>query len=170
MMKLYTVPHGVLRKKAKPVDEVTPEIQGILDEMLEFMYVEGGGGLAAPQVGLSLRMVVIDPNAGDPELPPDPHFLVNPTLTWTPETKILKKEACLSVPGVVAEVYRFPEVEVSYLDRKCVLQKKKEGGYFGHCVQHELDHLDGIIHLDHMSLVKRKLLLARSVKIQQQEA
>ena len=113
-LKLYEYPHPVLKKKAEPVAKVDDEMRRFLDDMLETMYASNGCGLAAPQVGVSKRVVVIDIAHEDEE--PQPMYLVNPEIIWKSEEKKVCEEGCLSVPGMRAEVERPAAVKIRYLD------------------------------------------------------
>ncbi len=156
-LKVFEVPEPVLREKAAEVAEVTAEIKQTLADMLETMYVSNGVGLAANQVGLLKRMVVIDV-AGDGEQP-DPLKMVNPVIVAHSEKKSKHNEGCLSVPREYADVERFETVTVRYRDENGVIRERSADGLLAIAIQHELDHLDGILFIDYLSPLKRKLLL-----------
>lgn len=162
-LKLYEYPHPVLKKKAEKVAAVDDELRKFLDDMLETMYAEAGVGLAAPQVGVSKRVVVIDiAHEGEK---PAPMFLVNPEIIWRSEEKQICEEGCLSLPEQRAEVERPASVRVKYLDyngKACELLAEE---FLAVAVQHELDHLDGILYIDHLSRLKRQMLVKKLSKL-----
>ena len=142
-LKVLEIPHPVLREKAKAVEKVDHRIVGILDDMLETMYAYNGVGLAANQVGLLERLVVID-CAREGEKP-DVLQMVNPKITAHSEEILCRNEGCLSVPREYADVDRFAVVTVEYLDKKGEKKTRTADGVLGMAIQHELDHLDGTV-------------------------
>lgn len=161
-LKVYEYPHPVLKKKAEKIAVVDDELRRVLDDMLETMYAENGVGLAAPQVGLSQRMVVID-IAHDGEKP-QPLYLVNPEIVWRSEETEICEEGCLSVPEMRAEVERPASVRVKYLDyngKECEILAED---FLAVAMQHELDHLDGILYIDRISRLKRQMLVKKLEK------
>jgi len=167
-LTVLEVPHPILSQKASPVEHVDAEIQKTLTDMLETMYISNGVGLAANQVGLLKRMVVIDVAGKDEE--PDPIKMVNPVIVERSETIVCHNEGCLSVPRQYADVERFETVRVRYLDENGVEQERFADGLLAICIQHELDHLDGILFIDHLSQFKRSLLLKKLEKRRRKEA
>ena len=161
-LKLYEYPHPVLKKKAEPVAAVDDEMRRFLDDMLETMYASNGCGLAAPQVGVSKRVVVIDIAHEDEE--PQPLYLVNPEIIWKSEEKKVCEEGCLSVPGMRAEVERPAAVKIRYLDYDGKEQLLEADDFLAVAAQHELDHLDGILYIDHLSRLRRQMLLKKLEK------
>lgn len=163
-LTLYEYPHPVLKKKAEKVAAVDDDIRQFLDDMLETMYAEAGVGLAAPQVGVSKRVVVIDiAHEGEK---PAPLYLVNPEIIWRSEELQVCEEGCLSLPEQRAEVERPASVKVKYLDyhgKECELLAEE---FLAVAVQHELDHLDGILYIDHLSRLKRQMLVKKLAKFQ----
>ncbi len=162
-LKLYEYPHPVLKKKAEKVAAVDDELRKFLDDMLETMYAEAGVGLAAPQVGVSKRVVVIDIAHEGEE--PAPMYLVNPEIVWRSEEKQICEEGCLSLPEQRAEVERPASVRVKYLDyngKECELLAEE---FLAVAVQHELDHLDGVLYIDHLSRLKRQMLVKKLSKL-----
>ena len=161
-LKLYEYPHPILKKKAEPVAKVDDELRKFLDDMLETMYESNGCGLAAPQVGVSQRIVVIDIAHEDEE--PTPMYLVNPEIIWkSDETKVCE-EGCLSVPGQRAEVERPAAVKIKYLDYNGKEQILEADDFLAVAAQHELDHLDGILYIDHLSRLKRQMVVKKLEK------
>ncbi len=167
-LKLYEYPHPILKQKAEKVDKVDNELRQLLDDMLETMYVSNGCGLAAPQVGVSKRMVVIDIAAEGEE--PRPMYLVNPEIVWASDEKEVCEEGCLSVPGQRAEVERPASVKIRYLDYNGNPQELLAEDFLAVAAQHELDHLDGILYIDHLSRLKRQMLLKKLEKFRKENA
>lgn len=165
VLKLYEYPHPVLRQKCEKVPEVDGKIQKFLDDMLETMYADKGCGLAAPQVGVSKRIIVLDDNSGsDDEGLKNPMYLVNPEIIWKSEEKVLFCEGCLSLPEQKADVERFESIKVRYLDYNGKECEILADGLLAIILQHEIDHLDGILYIDHLSRLKRTRLLKKLEK------
>lgn len=162
-LEILEIPHPILTQKAAEVKEVTPQIKKLLDDMLHTMYASNGVGLAGNQVGQLLRVVVID-CGGDKEGTPDPIKMVNPKIIWRSENQICHNEGCLSIPRQYADVVRHEEVEVEYLDENGDKKTRRSGGLLAIAIQHELDHLDGILFIDHLSKLKRNMLIKRLEK------
>ena len=167
-MKVLEVPHPILREKAKEVQKVDTRIATLLDDMLETMYASNGVGLAANQVGLLERIVVIDCAHEGEE--PDPLQMVNPKIIAHSEEILCRNEGCLSVPREYADVNRFAVVTVEYLDKKGQKKTRTADGLLGMAIQHELDHLDGILFIDYLSKLKRDKLLHHLEKRRKKEA
>lgn len=168
VLKLYEYPEPVLKKKAQKVEKVDAELQKLLDDMLETMYSSAGIGLAAPQIGVSKRIVVIDVEQEDDDngvRQGNPLFLVNPEIIWRSDEKVCGEEGCLSVPKQRAEVERFAQVKVRYWDYDGKEQEILGDGLLAICLQHELDHLDGILYIDRISRLKRQMLLKKLDKM-----
>ncbi len=140
-----------LRKKAEPVLEITPEIQTLIDDMVETMYDALGIGLAAPQIGVSLRVIVIDEGTKEST---GPRAFINPVIV-SQMGSVRGEEGCLSLPGVYGEVVRAERVKVEALDRKGAPLQLEARGLLARVFQHELDHLDGILFLDRLDKVQR---------------
>ena len=158
-LKLYEYPHPILKKKAEKVAAVDDNLRRLLDDMLETMYADNGCGLAAPQIGVSQRIVVID-IAGEGE-EPAPMYMVNPEIVWASEEKEICEEGCLSVPGQRAEVERPASVRIKYLDYNGEPQEILAEDFLA---VHEIDHLDGILYIDRISRLKRQMLLKKLEK------
>ena len=161
-LKLYEYPHPILKKKAEKVAAVDDDLRRLLDDMLETMYADNGCGLAAPQIGVSQRIVVID-IAGEGE-EPAPMYMVNPEIVWASEEKEICEEGCLSVPGQRAEVERPASVRIKYLDYNGEPQEILAEDFLAVAAQHEIDHLDGILYIDRISRLKRQMLLKKLEK------
>jgi len=142
----------VLREKALEVDEITPKINKLIDDMIETMYASLGAGLAAPQIGISKRIIIID-GEDDGLL-----VLINPVLIKK-EGKVNEEEGCLSVPGIYSNVERYETVTVEGLDRNGEKIRIKKDGLMGKALQHEIDHLEGLLFIDRISKIKRQVLL-----------
>jgi peptide deformylase len=142
----------VLREKAEEVNEITPEIRKLVQDMTETMYATLGAGLAAPQIGVSKRVIVID-SEEDGVL-----VLINPVLLEK-EGKVYEEEGCLSVPGVYSKVNRYETVTVEGIDLKGEKIRIKKDGLIGKALQHEIDHLEGFLFLDRLGKIKRQILL-----------
>ena len=162
LLKLYEYPHPVLKQKTEKVEKVDGEIRKLLDDMLETMYASNGCGLAAPQIGVSKKIVVIDIAHEDEE--PNPLYMVNPEIVWKSEEKVCGEEGCLSVPGQRAEVERFASVKIKYSDYDGNEQEMLAEDFLAIAIQHELDHLDGVLYIDHLSRLKRQMLLKKLEK------
>lgn len=166
-LKVYEYPHPILKQKAAKVDKVDDELRRFLDDMLETMYVSAGVGLAAPQVGISQRIVVIDAEQESDDnghKSGNPMYLVNPEIIWRSEEKVCGEEGCLSVPDQRAEVERHAQVRVRYLDYNGQEKEILADDFLAIVIQHELDHLDGILYIDRISRLKRQMLLKKLKK------
>lgn len=161
-LKIYEYPHPILKQKAEKVAVVDDQLRTLLDDMLETMYAANGCGLAAPQIGLSKRVVVIDIAHEGEE--PAPLYMVNPEIVWRSEEMEIGEEGCLSLPEMRAEVERSISVKINYLDyngKECKLQAD---GFLAVAAQHEIDHLDGVLYIDHLSRLKRQMLVKKMEK------
>jgi peptide deformylase len=174
VMPIYVAPHPVLKKPAEPVAAVTDETRQLVKDMFETMYATRGIGLAAPQVGLSLRVLVMDveQTGGETDedgnsaafIPGKPVAVINPEIVWTSDTLNTYEEGCLSIPGQYAEVERPEKVRVKYLDENGQPQEMEADGLLATCLQHEIDHLDGVLFTDHLSSLKRDMLMRKLKK------
>ncbi|MGI9480881.1 MAG: peptide deformylase [Hyphomicrobiales bacterium] len=160
---ILTIPDPVLRNVAKPVEEITPDMQQLFDDMLATMYDAPGIGLAAPQIGLLERVVVIDVTK-DEDAEKNPMVFVNPEITWESEDLSEHEEGCLSIPEVFSDVVRPSEVTVSYLDRNGKQQSRDCDGLLAICIQHEIDHLNGVLFIDYLSKLKRDRIIKKFTK------
>ncbi|HLS68297.1 MAG TPA: peptide deformylase [Kiloniellales bacterium] len=166
-LPILTAPDPRLKRRAKAVDKVDDRIRKLMDDMLETMYDAPGIGLAAPQVGVLERVVVID--VAREEEPPQPLQMANPEILWQSETLSAYDEGCLSLPDHFAEVIRPKEVRVRYLDQHNEIRELEADGLLATCIQHEIDHLDGILFVDHLSSLKRNMILKKLVKLRKSE-
>ncbi len=157
MLKILTAPHPLLRQKAQPVEHITDDIRLILDKMIDLMYQTDGIGLAANQVGILKRMVVIDIGADCPYKDLYPLKMINPSLEAISDNTIIYEEGCLSVPGEREKVKRSEMVSVSYTTPEGELKKIEVSGLLAVCIQHEIDHLNGVLFVDRLSKLKQEL-------------
>ena len=161
LMPIVNVPDPILRQAAIPVAEITDGTRQLLDDMAATMYNAPGIGLAAPQVNISQRVIVIDCGKDDePEL----LKMVNPKILSTSDTRSILEEGCLSIPDQTADVERPAEVTVKYYDENGESQSLAATGLLAACVQHEIDHLNGVLFIDHISRLKRDMILRRIMK------
>ena len=165
-LPIIVAPDPRLKKFSEPVEAVNDEICALLDDMLETMYDANGIGLAAPQVGVLKRVVVIDITRADDDR--SPIELVNPEVIWESDAIVIKEEGCLSLPEYYAEVERPETIRVTYLDRKNKQQELEADEMLATCIQHEIDHLDGILFVDHVSSLKRNMILRKLNKAKRQ--
>jgi peptide deformylase len=166
ILPILVAPHPVLKQKCTPVETVDDEVRRILDDMLETMYDAPGIGLAAPQVGVSKRMLVVDVSGKDED--PRPMKLINPEIVEASDAKNTHEEGCLSFPDQFSNVVRPAAVTVKYLDETGAEQTIEADGLLATCIQHEIDHLDGIVFVDHISALKRGMIMRRLQKRQKQ--
>ncbi|HTK36808.1 MAG TPA: peptide deformylase [Caulobacteraceae bacterium] len=153
---------AVLKSKSVPVEGVDDSLRALMDDMLETMYAAPGIGLAAVQVGEPKRVIVMDLSR-DPEAKA-PRFLVNPEITWRSEETLPYEEGCLSVPEIYDEVERPAKVKLRYLDYDGNTVEEDCEGLFAVCIQHEMDHLEGVLFIDHLSRLKRERAVAKVKK------
>lgn len=150
--EIVTVPAPVLRRKARKVTEFGPELQTLIDDMIETMRAAPGVGLAAPQVAVPLRVIVVeygeDPEEGEPERPPKLYVVVNPEIARISREKEIGTEGCLSIPGLIGDVYRSTEIVVRGLNRHGQPVRIKANGWLARIFQHEIDHLEGVLFTD----------------------
>jgi peptide deformylase len=162
LLNIIEAPDPRLKIKAKPVKEVDARIKQLLDDMVETMHAAPGIGLAGPQVGESLRLLVID-IARDGQ-PSNPMKIVNPEIVWESGELQPWEEGCLSLPDQFAEVQRPAEVKVRYLDENGKKQELHAKGVLSVCIQHEMDHLEGVLFVDHLSALRRNMILRKLQK------
>lgn len=161
-------PDPRLKAAAKPVTAVTDDLRRLASDMLETMYDAPGIGLAAPQVGVPLRVVVMDCAKG--EDPPRPLVLLNPRVAWASEERKPCEEGCLSIPEHYAEVTRPAEVEVEWTDLDGQAHRERFDGLWAVCAQHEIDHLDGRLFIDHLGPIKRQMITRKMEKLKRDRA
>jgi len=161
---ILTAPNPILKQRSEAVDTVDDKLRALMDDMLETMYDAPGIGLAAVQVGVPKRVLVIDLSVREEGEEPDPLYIVNPEIVWASEELATYNEGCLSVPEEFAEVDRPAEVKVRFLDYEGKQQEMHAEGLLATCIQHEMDHLEGVLFIDHLSRIKRDIIVRRLVK------
>tara|TARA_Y100000590_G_scaffold211175_1_gene239265 strand:- start:496 stop:1020 length:525 start_codon:yes stop_codon:yes gene_type:complete len=162
LREILTEPNKVLRQKSLKVDVVNEDLQKLMDDMLETMYAAPGIGLAAIQVGIPKRVIVLDIARKDE--PKKPMFFVNPEIIEKSQKNSTYEEGCLSVPGQFAEIDRPDKCHIKYLDYYGKPQEIKAEGMLATCIQHEMDHLEGILFIDYLSKLKRSMIVKKLSK------
>ena len=160
--EILTEPNKILRQVSKPVDKVTKEEQLLMDDMLETMYNANGIGLAAIQIGIPKRIIVMDIAKKDEKK--NPMYFVNPIIKNKNNDLSTYEEGCLSVPDQFAEIDRPATCEVEYLDYNGEKKILKATGLLATCIQHEMDHLEGILFIDHLSKLKKSMIIKKLSK------
>ena len=160
--KILTEPDPILRQKSQPVDKVDDLTRKLMDDMLETMYLAPGIGLAAIQIGVPKRIIVLDISK-DPEKK-EPMYFINPVIVSTSKNNITYEEGCLSVPGQFAEIDRPDRCHVKYLDYNGNYKELKSEGLLATCIQHEIDHLEGILFIDYLSNLKKSMIIKKLSK------
>lgn len=167
LLPILIAPHPTLKAKARPIVPVDADtVRDLIPQMFASMYAAPGIGLAAPQVGHSLRLIVIDLT---PDNKRSPHVLVNPEIVAASEELATREEGCLSLPGQYADVTRPARVKVRYLDETGARREIEAEDLMAACVQHEIDHLNGILFVDHLSALRRNMIMRRLAKEQRQK-
>jgi len=159
---IVLLPDPVLRAKAAPVAAVDADIKALMDDMLETMYDAPGIGLAAPQIGISKRVIVMD--CSDDENQPEPIKMANPEIIAASEDTSTMEEGCLSIPDHRGEVTRPSAITVQYLDEHGQAQERDCDGLLAVCIQHEIDHLNGVLFIDYLSRLKRDMIIRKMTK------
>jgi peptide deformylase len=162
VLPLIIAPDARLKQRAEPVARVDERIAHLMDDMLETMYQLNGIGLAAPQVGALVRVIVVD--IAEKDEPPAPLGLANPEVVWASNETRVYNEGCLSLPEMYADVIRPRTVRIKYLDRNGVACEIEASDLLATCLQHEIDHLDGLLFVDHISMLKRNMILRKLQK------
>jgi peptide deformylase len=160
--EIITLPDKRLRLKSEPVGKITPEIKRLVEEMFEAMYAAPGIGLAAIQVGVPKRVVTMDLSKKEDEKAPQ--VFINPEITWASDEKSVYEEGCLSIPEVHEDVERPAKVRIKYLDLEGQPHEAEAEGLFATCIQHEVDHLNGKLFIDHISKLKRDRIVKKFTK------
>ena len=163
-LEIVKVPDPILRETSAPVDSVDADVRRLMDDMLETMYDAPGVGLAAIQVGVPRRVIVLDVATDEEE--PQPLLMANPEIVQLGETLRTHEEGCLSIPGVNVEIERPAEVTVRYVDRDGAARELAADGLLATAIQHEVDHLDGKLIIDFLSRLKRDMIIRRLKKQQ----
>lgn len=173
ILPVIVAPDPRLKVRSAPVERVDDEVRKLLDDLLETMYAAPGIGLSAVQVGVHLRAIVVDAareDAAAEEGARAPLHLVNPEIVWRSDSLAAFEEGCLSFPEQFAEVSRPDRVKVSYLDYHGKRRELDAEGLLATCVQHEMDHLDGVLFVDYLSAVRRGIILRKLVKARKLKA
>ena len=163
LREILTVPNPVLKQKSLPVEGgVTDELRALMDDMLETMYDAPGIGLAAIQIGVPQRIIVMDLSREEEEKAP--RYFINPEILWTSEETVPYEEGCLSIPEIYDSVERPAKVRLRYLDYDGKQVEEEAEGIYAVCIQHEMDHLEGVLFIDHLSRLKRDRAVAKVKK------
>lgn len=167
---IITLPDKRLRLKAAPVAKIDHEVRALMDDLLETMYAAPGIGLAATQVAVPLRVMVLDvAKREDETATANPMVFANPEILWASEETSPHDEGCLSIPEFFEEVVRPARVRVGYMDRSGKSQEIEAEGILARCLQHEIDHLNGVLFIDHISRLKRERILKKFSKAAKRE-
>ena len=162
LLPIITAPDPRLKIKAKPVAAVDGDVRRLMDDMVDTMYQAIGVGLAAPQVGVAQRVIVADV-AREGEKP-RPTRIANPEIIWRSAILTTANEGCLSLPEHYADVERAAEIRLRYIDHENEIREIEAKGLLATCIQHEIDHLDGVLFVDHISALKRNMILRKLAK------
>jgi len=162
LREILVVPDPVLKQKSLPVEAVDDDLRALMDDMLETMYAAPGIGLAAIQIGEAKRVIVMDLARPDEE--PAPQYFVNPEILWSDEELLPYEEGCLSVPDIYDEVERPAKVRLRYLNYQGETVEEEAEGLYAVCIQHEMDHLNGVLFIDHLSRLKRERAVSKVKK------
>jgi peptide deformylase len=162
VLPVITAPDPRLKLIAKPVAAVDATVRRLMDDLVETMYGSIGIGLAAPQVGIAQRVIVVDV-AREGEKP-NPIRIANPEILWRSDETTVANEGCLSLPEHYAEVTRPADIRLRYLDHENEIREIEASGLLATCIQHEIDHLDGVLFVDHISALKRGMILRKLQK------
>ena len=171
---IFETPDPVLRQISRPVETFDDDLKTLISDMFETMYHAPGIGLAAVQVGVPIRLLVMDlqepADPEDPESPPvkEPRVFINPEILWASETTVPYTEGCLSVPDQYAEVLRPDRVRAKWQDEEGAIHEAELDGLLAVCLQHEMDHLEGILFIDHLSRLKRDMVLKKLAKLRKE--
>ena len=160
--KIIIEPDPILRKKSQSLEKVDDQLKNLMDDMLETMYDAPGIGLAAVQIGILKRIVVIDVTKENEKK--NPFFFINPIIKSRSKKTSVYEEGCLSLPGHFAEVERPAECEIDYIDYNGNKKNLKASGILATCVQHEIDHLNGILFIDYLSKLKKDMIIKKLIK------
>jgi peptide deformylase len=171
ILNIVTAPDPILKEKSLPVSEITPEIKRLMRNMLDTLYANYGVGLAAVQVGVHKQIMVLD--LGDDEdegRPKDfyPLYIINPEITWASDTMNVATEGCLSVPTIRLDVPRPERIKIKYMDFHGKESELETGGWLARAIQHEMDHMFGVVILDYLSSLKKDIAISKLKKFKKQ--
>ena len=158
---IITIPDPLLKSISKPVDKISNDIKILVKDMFETMYNAPGIGLAAVQIGIPLRVVVIDISKGEEK---KPHYFLNPNIVWRSNKTSTYEEGCLSIPNQFAEIERPESCRVEYLDLNNQKREIEAKGLLSTCIQHEIDHLNGVLFIDYLSKLKKNMIIKKVTK------
>ncbi len=167
LLKIHIYGDPVLRARAAEVDEIDDEVRQLVDDMFDTMYAADGVGLAAPQVGVSRRIFIVDVSDVEGE-PDEPAVFINPKILWRSDSTGVFEEGCLSIPGIREDVKRSLEIEVEAQNEKGEKIHFKATGLFARAIQHEYDHLNGVLFVDYLSAVKKMKIKGRLEELERQ--
>ena len=159
---IITEPDIILRKKSVTLDKVDDDLRELMDDMLETMYAAPGIGLAGVQIGILKRLIVIDVSKDEEKK--NPIFLINPEIISKSSNTSVYEEGCLSLPGYFAEIERPTECQIEYIDYHGKKKEMKASGLLATCIQHEVDHLNGILFIDYLSKLKKDMIIKKLIK------
>jgi len=168
LLDILIVPDARLKQKCAPVPDINGRVAALMDDMLETMYKAPGIGLAAPQVGILERIIVVDVTDHKTETP-NPIAMVNPEIVLASSEMETRQEGCLSIPEIYADVTRPAAVKVRYVDRAGTVREMEADGLLATCIQHEIDHLNGVLFIDHLSALKRNMILRKMQKLKRDQ-
>ena len=160
--KILIEPDSILRKKSATLEKIDDSLRELLDDMLETMYSAPGIGLAGVQIGILKRLIVIDISKDEEKK--SPLFLINPVIISKSNNTSVYEEGCLSLPGYYAEIERPAECQIEYVDYNGKKKDMKASGLLATCIQHEIDHLNGILFIDYLSKLKRDMIIKKLIK------
>tara|TARA_S200000501_G_scaffold361598_1_gene390088 strand:+ start:573 stop:1097 length:525 start_codon:yes stop_codon:yes gene_type:complete len=160
--EIKTLPDKILREQSKTVDKVDGEVRKLMDDMLQTMYAAPGIGLAAIQIGIPKRVVVMDLSKDKEKK--NPFYFVNPEIIWKSENLVSYEEGCLSIPNQFAEIDRPDKCHVKFLNYQGKEELVKAEGLFSTCIQHEVDHLNGVLFIDYLSKLKKNMIIKKLSK------
>lgn len=163
LKEIITIPDPVLRENCTPIEDITPELKTLMQDMLETMYDAPGVGLAAPQINIPIRLIVMDAAQKEDE-EKDPIIMINPVVLSSSDERSVYEEGCLSIPEYFAEIERPAIVKVGYCDENGESQEKDCAGLLGTVVQHEIDHLNGVLFIDYLSKLRRDRVIKKFAK------
>lgn len=167
-LNILVAPDPILKRCAERIDHVDTATRQLMDDMLETMHAANGIGLAAPQVGVLKRIIVVDVTAPQ-EQAAHPYRMANPEIVWRSEDVVAGEEGCLSLPDQFGEVVRAEKIRVRYLDHENEIRELEAEGLLARCIQHEIDHLEGTLFVDHLSALKRNIILRKLSKTKKQQ-
>ena len=167
-LNILLAPDPGLKKPSRTVEHVDAAARRLMDDMLETMYAANGIGLAAPQVGVHKRIIVVDVTAPQ-EQAPRPYRMANPEIIWRSDDMVVGEEGCLSLPDQFGDVIRAEQIRLRYLDHENEIRELEAKGLLARCIQHEIDHLNGVLFLEHLSFIKRDLMRRKIRKLVKQD-